>query len=83
MTLMEAASLKDLVHVYLPRCSPSSIQDVLKPAMLCGVEMRNYSEATRKGYGGWNNWSGGLCAASSRSPYDRRFITLDGFSLLL
>lgn len=82
MVLVDATSLDDVVHVYLPRCSPSFDQHIQPPANLCGVAVRNQSEAIYRGYTGWNNWSGGLCRASSRNPYDRRFITLDGFVLL-
>lgn len=82
MTLIDGRSLQDLVHVHLPRCSPSSSQDVHQHARLCGTAMTDRSLAIRRGHSGWNNWSGGMCAESARNPHDRRFITLDGFVML-
>lgn len=82
MVLLNATSLETVAQVFLPRCSPSSTAPAAQTA-LCGTEQKDYRKAVAQGQAGWNNWSGGYCPASARSPDDRRFITLDGFQLLL
>jgi hypothetical protein len=71
VAVVDAASLVIVAEVYFPRCT-------LPEGFCTPTSQSNWEIARDQGEGGWNNWSGGTCAATMRNPYDRRFAVLDG-----
>jgi len=69
LVIVDPVSLEVQVELLLPRCS-------LPPAYAAPTPMKECKGAECTGK---NNWSGGICPATLRTPDDRRFIVLDGF----
>jgi len=84
MVVVDAKSLEQVAEILVPRCTMPIGQCVPvsympnNPPTMNGIT--NAATAKARGYSGWNNWSGGLCQATDRNPFDRRFATLDGFN---
>jgi len=82
--VVDALSLEQVAEIHYPRCSlPEGFCETIRPHMPNGMVQAGMTVgdfAKQNGYSGWNNWSGGLCQATQRNPYDRRFTVLDGFN---
>ena len=65
-------TLETILELYLPYCST--------PAGFCESISKNATQARQDSDNGWNNWSGGLCPATMRSPLERRRMVVDGFN---
>jgi len=70
LVVLNSMTLDVVMSAYLPRCST--------PKGLCMGTAMSRSEALANKETGANNWSGGLCPATLRSQWDRRWAVLDG-----
>jgi len=80
--VVDALSMEQVAEIHYPRCSvPEGLCDPTKFMPNGKSRIGTVADVAKKnGFSGWNNWSGGLCEASQRHPYDRRFTVLDGFN---
>jgi hypothetical protein len=70
LVVLDSMTLEVVMSAYLPRCST--------PKGLCVGTAMSKPEALANNETGANNWSGGLCPATLRSQWDRRWAVLDG-----
>lgn len=72
VVVIEADTLETVVEIVMPRCPSSKMCDAGEPV--------TWAKAKADGETGSNNWSGGLCPATLRTPLERRWAVLDGFN---
>merc|ERR1711972_662769 len=72
LVVIEADTLETFVEIIMPRCPSSKMCNAGEPV--------SWAQAKAGGETGSNNWSGGLCPATLRTPLERRWVVLDGFN---
>jgi len=72
IVILEAATGETVWEIYMPRCSTEK--------GLCTPTPKTIAEAQKDKETGSNNWSGGLCPATMRNPFERRWAVMDGFT---
>lgn len=71
IVVLEGATGEIVMQIYMPRCSTEK--------GLCAPTPKTSAKAQEDKETGSNNWSGGLCPATMRNPFERRWAVMDGF----